>query len=143
MRTLTAASWRNGFLSSPRNIGRAAALISIGRPRASAHLHSNSSPIHSVSSMTGIGLQAIVGPPSMHWRNRSPVQGGWRSRLSWNRRDCRHGGCGRGMPLSRRKMSSRPEVTPGAPESSGDRNAGIATCRTPIRPQRWLGSEQT
>ncbi len=32
----------------------------------------------------------------------------------------------------REEGSSRPEVTPGAPESSGDRNAGIGTCRMPI-----------
>ena len=60
-----------------------------------------------------------------------------------NRRDCRLGGYGRGMLLLRRRMSSRPEVTPGAPENSGDRDAGIATWRTPIRRQRCRGSEQT
>ena len=40
-------------------------------------------------------------------------------------------------------MSSRPEVTPGTLESSGDRNAGIAMCRTPIGRQRCYGSERT
>jgi hypothetical protein len=90
--------------------------------------------------MTVIGLLVIVVPPSMRWRNGSPVQVGWHSRLFWNRRGSRHGDYGRGMPPSRRRMSSRPEVTPGAPESSGDRNAGIAMCRTPIKRQRrlWL-----
>jgi hypothetical protein len=34
---------------------------------------------------------------------------------------------------SRKRMSSRPEVIRGAPESSGDRNAGIATWPMPIR----------
>jgi hypothetical protein len=46
------------------------------------------------------------------------------------------------MPLSRRRMSSKHEVTPGVPESSGDRNAGIATWRTPIGRQRCRGSGQ-
>jgi DNA polymerase-3 subunit epsilon len=64
-------------------------------------------------------------------------------RLSWSRRDCRRGGYGRGMPPSRRRMSSRPEVTPGALESSGDQNAGIGMCQIQIRPQRQLGSGQT
>ena len=36
----------------------------------------------------------------------------------------------------------RPAVTLGAPESSGDRNAGIAMSRTPRRRQRCRGSEQ-
>ena len=36
----------------------------------------------------------------------------------------------------------KPEVTPGAPESSGDRNAGIATWRMPIGRKRCRGSEQ-
>lgn len=36
--------------------------------------------------MTGTGLRVIVGPPSMHWRNRCPAQGGWRYWLSWNTR---------------------------------------------------------
>src|ERR1700674_3611936 len=31
---------------------------------------------------TGIGLRAIVEPPSMHWRNCFPAHGGWRCRLS-------------------------------------------------------------
>ena len=31
-----------------------------------------------------------------------------------------------------KKMSSKPEVTPGARESSGDQSAGIAMCQTPI-----------
>jgi DNA polymerase III epsilon subunit-like protein len=48
-----------------------------------------------------------------NWRNRCPAQGGWRCRLFWNRRDCRHGGYGRGMPQLRRRMFSRPAVTPG------------------------------
>src|SRR6266404_4328219 len=38
----------------------------------------------------GIGLRVIVGPPSIRWHNRCPEQGGWRCRLSWHRRDCRH-----------------------------------------------------
>ncbi len=36
----------------------------------------------------GSGPRVIVGPPSMRWPNRSPVQGGWQCRLSWNTRDC-------------------------------------------------------
>ena len=40
-------------------------------------------------------------------------------------------------------MFSRSEVTPGAPESSGDRNVGIAMCRVLIRRQRCRGSGQT
>jgi hypothetical protein len=44
---------------------------------------------------------------------------------------------------SKRRISSRPEVTPGAPESSGDQSAGIGTWRTPIRRQRWLGCKKT
>jgi Exonuclease len=116
--------------------------ILIGRPRVSVHRRSNSSPTRWGSSMTGIGLPAIVGPPSMRWRNRFPVQDGWHGRLSWNRQDCQHGGYGRETPQLRRRMSSSPEVTPGAQESSGDRNAGIATCRTPTKRQRWLGYEQ-
>jgi hypothetical protein len=86
---------------------------------------------------------AIVGPHSMHWPNGYPVQGGWRCMLFWNRQDCRHGGYGRGMPPSRRRTSSKDEVTPGAPASSGVRNAGIATWRTPIGRQRCRGCEQT
>jgi hypothetical protein len=39
-------------------------------------------------------------------------------------------------------MFSRPEVTPGAQESLGDRDAGIVTCRMPIERQRWLGYKQ-
>jgi hypothetical protein len=78
----------------------------------------------------------------MHWRNRSPAQGGWQCRFSWNRRDCRHGGYGHGTPPSRRRISSRPEDTPGAQEISDDRNAGIAMCQTPKRRQRYRGSEQ-
>jgi hypothetical protein len=117
-------------------IGRAAVLISIGKSRASAHLRSNSSPIRSGSFTTRIGLQTIVERPSTRWRNPSPVQDGWRCRLCWNRLDCRHGGYGRGTPRSRRRMFSRPAVTPGALESSGDRNAGIATWRTLIGRQR-------
>ena len=116
--------------------------ISTGRPRVSVHRRSNSSPIPLASFTTGIGLRVIAGPLSMRWRNRYPAQGGWRCRLSWNRRDCRHGGYGRGTPLLRRRISSRRGVTPGAPESSGDRNAGTAMSRTPIRRQRWRGSEQ-
>jgi hypothetical protein len=42
----------------------------------------------------------------------------------------------------RRRIFSRPEVTPGAPESPGDRSAGIAMCRTRIRRQRCPGYEQ-
>jgi DNA polymerase-3 subunit epsilon len=49
---------------------------------------------------------------------------------------------GRGMPPSRRRMSSRPEVTPGAQESSGDRDAGIAMSRMLTERQRWRGSEK-
>jgi len=56
--------------SSPPNIGPVAVSISTGRPKASAHLRSNSSPIRSGSFTTGIGLQAIAELPSMHWRNR-------------------------------------------------------------------------
>jgi hypothetical protein len=130
------------FPPSPRNIGRAAVRILIGRQKASVHLRSNSLPTASASFTTGIGPQAIVGPPSMRWRNRSPVPGGSHCRLSWSRRDCRHGGYGRGTPPLRRRMFSRHVVTPGAPESSGDRNPGTAMCRTPIKRQRCPGSEQ-
>jgi DNA polymerase III subunit epsilon len=42
-----------------------------------------------------------------------------------------------------KKASQGPRVTPGAPESSGDRNAGIAMCRTPIGRQRCRGSDKT
>src|SRR5713226_1060783 len=80
----------------------------------------------SASFTTGIALGAIVGPPSTCWRNSFPALDDWHCRLSWSRRDCRLGGYGPGTPPLRRRMSSRPEVTPGAPESSGDRNAGIA-----------------
>jgi len=52
-------------------------------------------------------------------------------------------GYGREMLLSRRRMSSRPVVTPGAPESWADRNAGIGTWRTPIGRQKSRGFEQT
>src|SRR6266481_3752772 len=52
-------------------------------------------------------------------------------------------GYGREMLLSRRRMSSRREVTPGVRESLGARNAGIAMCRTRIRRQRCRGSEKT
>jgi Exonuclease len=62
--------------------------------------------------------------------------------LSWNRRDCPLGGYGRETPPLRRKIFSRPEVTPGVPESLGDRDAGIAMCQTPIGRQRCRGSEQ-
>jgi hypothetical protein len=138
-----AGSWRNGFPPSRRSIGLAAAPILIGRPRVSAHLRSNSSPIPSGSSMMGIGLRAIVEPPSTCWRKHSPARGGSHCRLSWSRRDCRRGGYGREMPALRRRMSSRPAVTSGALESSGDQNAGIGMCRIQIRPQRQLGSEKT
>jgi hypothetical protein len=48
----------------------------------------------------------------------------------------------RTLPL-RRSMLSKPEVTPGVPEREGDRGAGIAMYRTPIRRQRCRGSGQT
>ena len=105
------------WISSP-------ALITLDGRRLSRLYRNRSTP--------SIGLRAIVVPLSMHWLSRSPVRGGSHSRLSWNGPDCRHGGYGRGMLPSRRRMSSRPEVTPGAPESSGDPNAGIATWRTLI-----------
>jgi len=35
--------------------------------------------------------------------NGSPVQDDWHFRLSWNARDCRHGGYGRGTPPSKKK----------------------------------------
>jgi hypothetical protein len=70
------------FPCSPRNIGLAAVPILIGRPRASARLRSNSSPIPSGSFTTAIGLRAIAGPLSMRWLNRYPEQDGWRCRLS-------------------------------------------------------------
>src|SRR5260370_41722032 len=92
--------------------------------------------------MTGSGLRVIVAPPSMRWRNRSQAQGGWHYRHSWKQRDCQHGGYGQGTPRLRRRMSSRPEVTPGVPESSGDRSAGTATYQTPIKRRRCPGSEQ-
>jgi hypothetical protein len=101
----------------------------IGKPRASVHRRSNSAPIPLASFTTGTRPRAIVGPPFMRWRNRSPAQGGWRCAPYRNTRDCRHGGYGQGTLLSRRRMSSRPEVTPGALESSGDQSAGIVTCR--------------
>jgi DNA polymerase III subunit epsilon len=50
---------------------------------------------------------------------------------------------GREMRPLRRRMSLRPEVTPGAQESSGDRDAGIVMCRTRAKRKRQLGSEQT
>jgi DNA polymerase-3 subunit epsilon len=37
----------------------------------------------------------------------------------------------------------RPEVTPGVPESTDDRNVGTAMCWTPIKRQRCHGSDQT
>jgi hypothetical protein len=86
---------------------------------------------------------AIAELPSMRWRNRSPAQGDWDCKLSWNRRDCRRGDYGQRTPPSRRRMSSRPEVTRGAQESLGDRDAGTATCRTTIGRQRCRGSERT
>jgi len=52
------------------------------RPRASAHLRSNSSPIPSGSFTMGIALGTIVGPPSMRWHNCCPAHGGWHCRLS-------------------------------------------------------------
>src|SRR5438105_13968792 len=39
----------------------------------------------------------------MRWRKRSPVRGGWHCRLSWNRRNSRHGGYGHGTPPSSKK----------------------------------------
>src|SRR4051794_40908571 len=86
------------FLPSPRSIGRAAVSISTGRPRESGHRRSNLSPIRWGSSMTDTGRRAIVGPPSTRWLNGSPARADWHYRLSWNRRDCRRGGCGRGTP---------------------------------------------
>src|ERR1700720_3250679 len=62
---------RSTFSRLPRNIGRAAVSILIGKARASEHLHSNSSPIPSGSFTTGTGPQAIVGPPSS-----DPIDGG-------------------------------------------------------------------
>jgi hypothetical protein len=121
----------------------AAEPILIGRPRASVHLHSNSSPIPSGSFTTDTGPRATVAPHSTHRRNHSPVQDGSHCRHSWNRQDFRHGGYGRGTPRSRRRMPSRPEVTPGVPESSDDPNAGIAMWQTRIRRRRCPGSEKT
>ena len=43
---------------------------------------------------------------------------------------------------SRRRISSRHAAIPGVRESQRDRSAGTATCRTPRRPQRRLGSEK-
>jgi hypothetical protein len=103
--------------SSLQNIGHAAVSILIGKQRVSVRRRLNSSPIPSGSFTTGIGLRAIAGPPFMRWRSRFSVQDGWRCRLSWNRRDCRHGDYGRGTPQSKRRMFSRPAVTPGALES--------------------------
>jgi hypothetical protein len=82
-------------------------------------------------STTGIGLRAIVGLPSMRWRNCYPAQGGWHYRHSWNKRDYRPGGYGRGMLPSRRRISLKPEDIHGALESSGDQSAGIEMWRTP------------
>ena len=116
--------------------------ISTGRPKVSDHRRSNSLPIPSASFTMDIGLQVIAGPLSMRWLNGYPAQGGWRCRLSWNRRDCRLGGYGRGTPLLKRRISSRRGVTPGVQESSGDRNAGTAMSRIRIKRQRLRGSEQ-
>ena len=143
MRISTAAFWRNVFLPSLPHIGRAVALTLIGRLRVSAHRRSNSSPIPSASFTMDIELQAIVEPPFMPSRNGCPVQAGWHCRLSWKRRGSRHGGYGRGMPRLRKKMFSKPEATPGAPESSGDRDAGIAMSRMRIKRQRCRGSDKT
>jgi hypothetical protein len=44
--------------------------------------------------------------------------------------------------LLRKRIFARPAATPGAQESLGDRIAGIAMCRTPIRPQRCRGSDK-
>src|ERR1700730_18492764 len=132
MRISIAASWKNDFLPSPRNIGRAAVRILIGRPRASVHRRSNSSPIHSGSSMTGIAPRAIVGA-TLH-ALAQPLPGTGRLALQALLEQAR-------MPTWRlwardaaieKKMSSKPEVTPGALESSGDRNAGIGMGQTPI-----------
>jgi hypothetical protein len=120
-----AASWRNGSLPSPRNIGHAVVPTLTGKPRESVHRLLNSFPIPSGSSTTAIEPPAIVERPCMLWHNPSPVRAGSHYGLSWTRRDCRPGAYGRETPPSKRRMSSRPEVTPGAPESSGDQNAGI------------------
>src|SRR6516165_378787 len=128
-----AASWRDAFLPLPQNIGPAAALMYIGKPRAFVHLRSNSSLTRWGSFMTGTGLRAIVGPPPTHWRKRFPALGGWHSRPSWNARDNRRGGYGRGMPPLRRRICSRPTVTSGAQGCRGDRNPGIAMWPMPIR----------
>jgi hypothetical protein len=103
----------------------------------------NLSPIHWGSFTIAIGLRAIVEPLSTPGHNDYPVQAGWLCRFSWKERGCRHGGYGQGMPQSRKKIYSRPEVTHGAKEGLGDRNASTAMCRTPIKAQRPLGSAQT
>ena len=130
------------LLLSLQNIGRVAAPISIGRQRASVHRRLNSSPIHWGSFTTAIGPRVTVVPPFMPWRNGYPVPGGWHCWPCWDRRECRRGACGRGMPSSKRRTSSRPAVTHGAQEIMDDRNAGIAMCRTRKRRQRRLGSAQ-
>ena len=131
MRISTAVFWRDGFPSSPRNIGRTAVPISTGKPRASTHRRSNLSPMRSedFAWLIALGLfhdghRAIVGQPSMRWPSLSLAHGGLPYRLFWNRRDCRLGDCGHGKRLSRRRMSSKPAGIRGAQEISDDRGAG-------------------
>ena len=45
-------------------------------------------------------------------------------------------------PSSATDLDHRDDQCRLVPESSGDPNAGIAICRTRIKRQRWLGSEQ-
>jgi hypothetical protein len=60
---------------------------------------------------TGTGLRPIVERHSMRLAYGSLAPGGWHCRPSWNRRDYRRHGYGRGVLPSRRRISSRPEVT--------------------------------
>jgi hypothetical protein len=109
------------------------------------HLGSRMLRRHAVIRLADTGPQdwvttTLVGLRS---RNRCPTQGGWHCRLSWSTRECRHGGYGRGTLLLRKRISSRPEITPGALENAGDRNVGIAMYLTRTKRQRWIGSEKT
>jgi hypothetical protein len=60
----------------------------------------------------------------MRWLNRSPVQGGWHCGLSWNRRDGRHGGYGRGMPPLRKGCAQDPRLC--LRDGAGSSRLGVA-----------------
>ena len=134
-----AAAWKDGFPCSPQNIGHAAVSILIGKPRASGSWRSNRRLFLGFFHDGHNGLRVIVGLrfKRMPGTRRLALQA-----LLGTGRGCRRGGYGREDAAIEKKDILKARGYTGAPESSGDRSAGIATWRTPRRRQRCCGYEQ-